>query len=407
MSDLSGVFARYTGGDPRDEAFVERWFWPWLAALSVDNVVGTGCCRSCWHAYRRSEVVANEAARERIVTEYPDTAQIGEPLDLTALDPPGERVWRLRLSGGLDPAAVSRLVRDLVPGAAASPNYVMQTANHPVLHPHFAPKPPLATPPKPSPPTSPPDSRVTVAVIDTGCITKHPWWQGVVTAAREEPPDPARAETLVRGHGTFIVGLIRSLAPEVKVVARQVPVESDFTEFRVAFEMVEAARSDRAAVINVSLGTCPIDGLPPVAMGQAVSALQLAYGDDLAIVASAGNDGSEHVVYPAAFPGVIGVGAIDAQRSRATFSNFGSWVQACAPGRHVSSYFGITKSFTFEPIGTFEGYAEWEGTSFAAPVVAARIAEAVTTTGRPARPSSGGVLGASQYAVAGLGRLVV
>jgi subtilisin family serine protease len=247
---------------------------------------------------------------------------------------------------------------------------------------------------------------VTLAVIDTGCITQHTWWgKNMVTAAHEEPPVPGQPLSMLRGHGTFIVGIVRRLAPTVKVVARQVPVETNFTEFAVAEEMVKAAMTDGAAVINVSLGTCPIDGLPPVAMGGAVSALLVQYGDNLAIVASAGNDGTEHAVYPAAFPGVIGVGAIDAQRSRTTFSNFGSWVQACAPGRHVSTYFGEHNPITIDPFGTFEGYAAWEGSSFAAPVVAARIANTVAA-GNLARPSIAAVLGASRIAVSGLGRLV-
>jgi subtilisin family serine protease len=169
--------------------------------------------------------------------------------------------------------------------------------------------------------------------------------------------------------------------------------------------MLNAAR-DGASVINVSLGVCPIDGLPPVAMAAMVDMLdrQPPRGE-VTIVAAAGNDGTDHVVYPAAFPSVIGVAAVDSQRQRTPWSNFGPWVRAAARGAWVSSYFGHARQpLDIDGLGTFEGFAEWEGSSFAAPVVTARIA-AQMGGGGPARAITASTLAAGTP-VAGAGVLV-
>ena len=93
-------------------------------------------------------------------------------------------------------------------------------------------------------------------------------------------------------------------------------------------------------------------------------------------VASAGNDGSTRPYFPAALPDVIGVGGL-AVSGRAWFSNFGSWVDACAPAIDVVSTFftGLTERLHGEPRRHFDGWARWSGTSFAAPKVAALIAQ--------------------------------
>jgi subtilisin family serine protease len=97
---------------------------------------------------------------------------------------------------------------------------------------------------------------------------------------------------------------------------------------------------------------------------------------DAVAVGSAGNDASIRPYFPAALPDVIGVGGLAAS-DRAWFSNHGPWVDACAPAVDVVSTFfdDFTERLDGETPRHFDGWARWSGTSFAAPKVAALIAQ--------------------------------
>jgi subtilisin family serine protease len=75
---------------------------------------------------------------------------------------------------------------------------------------------------------------------------------------------------------------------------------------------------------------------------------------------------------------VIAVGATHCGK-RAWFSNFGPWVDACAPGVDIISTFldfnGPASNLAGIDPDKYTGWALWSGTSFAAPQVAAAIAE--------------------------------
>ena len=84
----------------------------------------------------------------------------------------------------------------------------------------------------------------------------------------------------------------------------------------------------------------------------------------MVVVASAGNDAMSRPVFPAALPGVVGVGAFG-PAGPAAFTNFGPWVNACAPGVDLV---GIFFSWSDQPEHLrFRGWAIWSGTSFAWP----------------------------------------
>ena len=172
----------------------------------------------------------------------------------------------------------------------------------------------------------------------------------------DHPDDPANS---VAGHGTFIAGLIATLAPD----ARLLPVRAFGTDgmsntFTVA-AAVKYAADHGATVINLSLGSL-----------QASKLLQDAITDarqrGIVVVAAVGNDNDELAPqFPSSMDEVLAVAAIDLQGKKATFSNFGNHIDVCAPGvKLISAY----------PNERQGGYAVWSGTSFAAPLAAAEAA---------------------------------
>jgi subtilisin family serine protease len=131
-------------------------------------------------------------------------------------------------------------------------------------------------------------------------------------------------------------------------------------------------------VINASFGAPAVDGVPPLAMQEAVAYISATYPDAL-IVASAGNDGRDLPLYPAAFPGVKAVGALTSDLTPASFSNHGSWVHCSTVGVGIVSTFvegllppepGIGADVHFAP----DAWATWSGTSFTAPQISAAVA---------------------------------
>jgi subtilisin family serine protease len=75
------------------------------------------------------------------------------------------------------------------------------------------------------------------------------------------------------------------------------------------------------------------------------------------VIAAAGNSNTDFKHYPAAYPYVLGVGSIDATGSKSYFSNYGSYVDICAPGSDIMSTL---------PYST---YGSLSGTSMACPMV--------------------------------------
>lgn len=228
---------------------------------------------------------------------------------------------------------------------------------------------------------------VTVAIIDTGIDRSHPliasnlWTDsrdirdiegngidddndGLIDDSRgwdfvdndNDPSEgPADPQTTVAGHGTFIAGLIKLLAPDCAILPiRAFGPDGTSDVFTVA-EAIKYAADHGARVINLSFGT---DEESPILEG----AIEYALEHDAVLVAAVGNNNSEDRVFPASSRGVVGVAAIDLAGRKASFSNYGSAVSVDAPGVSlISSYPG-------------GGYAIWSGTSFAAPFSAAEAA---------------------------------
>jgi hypothetical protein len=115
-----------------------------------------------------------------------------------------------------------------------------------------------------------------------------------------------------------------------------------------------------ARVLNLSLGATD-DCFP----------LQLAVADAFAtntlVVAAAGNEFSKGnpIVYPAAYPHVLSVAALDMALQATSFSTSNAAVDLAAPGEDVP----VAVPPAFDQDGTADGISRADGTSFAAPIV--------------------------------------
>jgi len=188
----------------------------------------------------------------------------------------------------------------------------------------------------------------------------------------------------VAGHGTFIAGLIEQLACGCTIdVQRVIEPLGDGRELDIVAAL-EAATAlpdgERPDIISMSFGGQVFE--QAFALRSAIAAARLA---GIVLVASAGNDGICTPQYPAAFDEVIGVAAVG-PAGPPPWTNYGDWVDSCAPGVElVSAFFadfdGAFPRMNSVDIDKFEQWACWSGTSFSGPVVVAALAREMVVGG--------------------------
>jgi hypothetical protein len=254
-----------------------------------------------------------------------------------------------------------------------------------------------------------------VSVVDTGFISnledaRHNWLNGVT--GDEEAYNPDEIGPYV-GHGTFIAGVVRCMAP-----AADVRVEGFLTRGGAILESKIVAQLNQALdgmpdVITMSAG-CTTRGNRPSLGFEVLWEQRLRHCKGTVLVAAAGNDASRRAFWPAASPWTVSVGALDRDGRRAGFSNFGSWVDVYALGVDVVNAYpdgtyryrepprvesGDTAVFT-------NGLASWSGTSFATPLVAGMIAARMSRTGQSGHAAAHSVLRiARSHARPGIGAI--
>jgi hypothetical protein len=240
------------------------------------------------------------------------------------------------------------------------------------------------------------DETVRVAIIDTGRSAENrddAWFTGVVPTGTDplNVVAPLDRNDWFAGHGTFTAGIVRQIAPTCEIlVYRFTGPDGLGTDDAAADAFIRAAddadRDGRRLIINASFGAPAVDGVPPLALQEAVEYISTRYPEVL-IVASAGNDGIDEPIYPAAFRnfGVKAVGALNSDLSGAAFSNRGDWVDCSTVGVGIVSTFVEGKLPPEPNIGTdvifpADSWAVWSGTSFTAPQISAAVAQLCTET---------------------------
>jgi hypothetical protein len=291
----------------------------------------------------------------------------------------------------------------------------------------------VAPPARAQPNRVPGGRRPVVALIDSG-IYPHPWFAGTdsdpfwIDAAAHgwdhSPPglptdqipggDVAPPDGVLdthAGHGTFIAGLIRQIAPDARVLSMYAMHGDGVLDEAVVLDALDwllarvrgasAAGGDPADfvdVLNLSFGYYE----HVAADGRHTQQLRNILGElgslGVQVVASGGNDNFSHLAYPAALASpaytvtpdipVVAVCALNPDGSRAAYTHFDpAWQQQWAPGTAVTSTmppYGTAPHRTPPPQQEYNannlvgGFARWGGTSFSAGIVSGRLARALS-----------------------------
>ncbi|WP_271977987.1 S8 family serine peptidase [Marinobacter sp. SS21] len=198
----------------------------------------------------------------------------------------------------------------------------------------------------------------------------------------QNPADPGDGRAQNSSfHGTHVAGIAAGVDNSTGIIG--VAPQATLFPVRVLGQDGSGNASDLIAALNWASGRSDIDvinlslgGLPDSEALKA--AIDQAHGNGKLLVAAAGNGGSDNPTFPAAFANVVGVGAVDGGKQRASYSNIGPSVDLVAPGGDASrdgnldgnadlviSTWGDDTVSPPEP-----RYAGLQGTSMASPHVA-------------------------------------
>jgi hypothetical protein len=302
-------------------------------------------------AILRSEVLAFALSAEALEKARAAGFAVARERSLEGLD---TRLIVLRAPPGMSTRKALKKLRELDPSGAYDFNHLYTESG--VVEPQPAPVKPYPRPAKPS--TSPvaaaPVLPVRIGLIDGGVELTHPVFRDASITTHGCGGQP-----VANPHGTAVASLMvgqsekfHGAAPIAALYAADVycGVPTGGAVDAVADAFAWLAR-ERVPIINVSLVG------PANVMLENVVRIVVARGH--LVVAAVGNDGpAAPPLYPAAYPGVVGVTAVDAKQRALLEAARGRQVDFAAPGADIAA------------AGGDQAYAAVRGTSFAAPIVA-------------------------------------
>ena len=180
---------------------------------------------------------------------------------------------------------------------------------------------------------------VTVAVLDTGCALKHADLKDNLLEGKNFI-DPSEPPVDRAGHGSHVAGTIAAsnnrvgmvgVAPKTKIIPVKVLGDEGFGGMESISKGIIWAADQKVDFITMSLGSSFSDSRMKKAIDYAVS-------KGVIIFCAAGNEGvKEKLCYPARYPNVIAIGAIDKRLRRTEFTCSGKDLDFLAPGQDIVS----------------------------------------------------------------------
>jgi subtilisin family serine protease len=211
---------------------------------------------------------------------------------------------------------------------------------------------------------------VTVAVIDTGIDFNHPLFAGSIASNGFDffgnDASPMEEAGAGNGHGTFIAGLIRLVAPNAMIMPlRAFGPDGSGTSFNIA-QAIRYARDHGAKVLSMSFGSTQPDAVIQCAMDDVYQSVYM--------VASGGNDNHNSLHFPASNTNrTLAVVSTNSSDVKASFSNYNVAVRASAPGKDLYSAYPSNR------------WAWWSGTSFSTALVTGEAALLLAINPRASR----------------------
>lgn len=153
------------------------------------------------------------------------------------------------------------------------------------------------------------------------------------------------------GHGTMVAGILHLVAPTARLMPIRTFTNDGSANLSAIVAGIYYAMDHGVNVVNMSFSM-------PTSSLELSKAIYAANAQGVTLVASAGNEGQNIMVYPAGYSPVVGVGSTNDFNQRSTFSNYGQVVTLAAPGEGVITTYPQNR------------YAAGWGTSFSAPMVA-------------------------------------